>query len=170
MFLCLLSRKNQLIIEYLFYIDFLDIWIKGGAFMTWKILLATDGSPFSLKAADVAIEFAQKNSAEVEVIYVTPFTLFTTEYGFPVPQPSLNEIAQKIIDRTVEKFGENNIPYKFRIENGDPADRICNIAEEENINLIIIGTSGQTGINRFLLGSVSAKVVRHAPCSVMVIR
>jgi nucleotide-binding universal stress UspA family protein len=53
---------------------------------------------------------------------------------------------------------------------GDPADAILDVAEEQNADLIVVGNKGMTGAKRFLLGSVPNKVSHHAPCSVMIIR
>ena len=53
---------------------------------------------------------------------------------------------------------------------GDPADAILDVAEEQNADLVIVGNKGMTGAKRFLLGSVPNKVSHHAPCSVLIIR
>jgi nucleotide-binding universal stress UspA family protein len=53
---------------------------------------------------------------------------------------------------------------------GDPADAILDVAEEQKADLIVVGNKGMTGAKRFLLGSVPNKVSHHAPCSVMIIR
>ena len=53
---------------------------------------------------------------------------------------------------------------------GDPADAILDVAEEQNSDLVILGNKGMTGAKRFLLGSVPDKISHHAPCSVMIIR
>ena len=53
---------------------------------------------------------------------------------------------------------------------GDPADAILDVAEEQNADLVVVGNKGMTGAKRFLLGSVPNKVSHHAPCSVMIIR
>ena len=53
---------------------------------------------------------------------------------------------------------------------GDPADAILDVAEEQGADLIVVGNKGMTGAKRFLLGSVPNKVSHHAPCSVMIIR
>jgi nucleotide-binding universal stress UspA family protein len=53
---------------------------------------------------------------------------------------------------------------------GDPAEVIIQVANEQQADLIVVGSRGLTGIQRFLLGSVSSKVSHHAPCSVMIVR
>lgn len=53
---------------------------------------------------------------------------------------------------------------------GDPADAILDVAEEQNADVVIVGNRGMTGAKRFLLGSVPDKVSHHAPCSVLIVR
>ena len=53
---------------------------------------------------------------------------------------------------------------------GDPADAILDVAEEQNADLIVVGNKGMTGAKRFLLGSVPNKISHHAPCSVLIVR
>jgi nucleotide-binding universal stress UspA family protein len=75
---------------------------------------------------------------------------------------ALKEAAQPLQDEgmTVDTFARE----------GDPADAILDVAEEQNADLIVVGNKGMTGAKRFLLGSVPNKVSHHAPCSVMIIR
>ena len=67
----------------------------------------------------------------------------------------------------IEEAGVNVQTYA---REGDPADAILDVAEEEKSGLIIVGNKGMTGAKRFLLGSVPNKVSHHAPCSVLIIR
>ena len=59
---------------------------------------------------------------------------------------------------------------KTHAREGDPADAILDVAEEQGADLIVVGNKGMTGAKRFLLGSVPNKVSHHAPCTVMIIR
>ena len=65
---------------------------------------------------------------------------------------------------------EAGVDVETHAREGDPADAILDVAEEENADLIVVGNKGMTGAKRFLLGSVPNKVSHHAPCSVMIIR
>jgi nucleotide-binding universal stress UspA family protein len=145
-----------------------------------KILLATDGSEHSLKAASLALELAEKNSAQVEMIHVAqylhepvPYTELQVAIKLKDSQKfiaRMKEQGQEVVKKTAQIFAEKNVPYTSKVEVGDPADIICREAEEQGVDLIIIGTRGISGVSRFLLGSVSSKVVSHAPCSVLVVR
>lgn len=145
-----------------------------------KIFLATDGSDFSLKAAAHAVEFAKKNSAQVEIIHVAQYLHEPVEYtelsvAIKLKDSQkfiarMKEQGKEVVAKTAKPFIENNLAYESTVEVGDPADVICREAEKKKIDLIIIGTRGISGVSRFLLGSVSSKVVSHAPCSVLVVR
>ena len=145
--------------------------------MLKKILLATDGSAPSLKAAELAFSLAKNNGSEVEIFYVIPSLPALNAYrGAPYLHETaanadhLKQAAQEMVKKTAGIFEENQLFYKSKIEVGNPADRICWEAENEGFDLVIVGTRGQNGISRFLMGSVSSKVVAYAPCSVMVVR
>jgi len=139
-----------------------------------KILLATDGSEDALRAADYALELAKKNEASVEIMYVLPMIpVFGPEkalYHSLAANEDLKAHGQEVLADTLKKFEAQNIPCETKIVQGDPADLICEEAKEKGVSLIIIGTRGMTGVTRWVMGSVSSKVVNHAPCSVLVIR
>ena len=65
---------------------------------------------------------------------------------------------------------EAGVEVETYAREGDPADAILDVAEEQNADLIVVGNKGMTGAKRFLLGSVPNKVSHHAPCSVLIIR
>ena len=69
-----------------------------------------------------------------------------------------------------ERIGEAGVNVETYARQGDPADAILDVAEEQNADLIVVGNKGMTGAKRFLLGSVPNKVSHHAPCSVLIIR
>src|SRR5919112_92386 len=77
------------------------------------------------------------------------------------------------VDATLRKAGEalseEGVEVETFARQGDPADAILDVAEEQNADLIIVGNKGMTGAKRFLLGSVPNKVSHHAPCSVLII-
>ena len=75
---------------------------------------------------------------------------------------TLHDAAQALRD--------GGIRVDIHAREGDPADAILDVAEEQGADLIVVGNKGMTGAKRFLLGSVPNKVSHHAPCSVMIIR
>ena len=76
----------------------------------------------------------------------------------------------KRLKRRPTSLRDAGVDVETHAREGDPADAILDVAEEENADLIVVGNKGMTGAKRFLLGSVPNKVSHHAPCSVMIIR
>lgn len=154
-----------------------------------KILLATDGSSFSLRAADyVANLFRDRDGAEVTVLYVEdihPMLLSPIASASlpdaPIPTAQINETMQAIkeqmererktiLESTMERFATFGERAASRAAEGKAGDVICDIAEQENFDLVVVGSSGKGRVKRALLGSVSYKVVNHVKASVLVVR
>ncbi|MEL7565293.1 MAG: universal stress protein [Dehalobacterium sp.] len=144
-----------------------------------KVLLTTDGSDNSLKAVDNVTQLIKNYGSEVMVLYVgySPLGYFHSDMPNLHPNIEWEEVMakcnQKTINRMVNKLKLANIEAKPITKMGDPADMICQVAEEEDIDLIVIASRGLSPAKRFIsgqLGSVSTKVVNHAPCPVLVVR
>lgn len=140
-----------------------------------KILLATDGSKCSKVAAEHAIKIAEQNNAELIVLTVTE--------TYPVEKLPVEDLTRKVIQLFKEEsekalqdveemIKERGSPIKFVLKNveGKAADSILRVAEDENVDLIVVGVSGKHALERFVLGSVSEKVVRNARVPVLVVR
>jgi nucleotide-binding universal stress UspA family protein len=80
------------------------------------------------------------------------------------------EDVSQTLEGAAEGLRGAGIAVEIHAREGDPADAILDIAEEQEADLIVVGNKGMTGAKRFLLGSVPNKVSHHAPCSVMIIR
>jgi nucleotide-binding universal stress UspA family protein len=80
------------------------------------------------------------------------------------------EEVNNTLKEAAEELQEKGVEVETYAREGDPADAILDVAEEENADLIVVGNKGMTGARRFLLGSVPNKVSHHAPSSVMIIR
>src|SRR5918997_6169727 len=80
------------------------------------------------------------------------------------------EDVEGTLKEAAEKLKEQGVEVETYSRQGDPADAILDVAEEQKADLIVVGNKGMTGAKRFLLGSVPNKVSHHAPCSVMIIR
>lgn len=143
-----------------------------------KVLLTTDGSEHSLKAVDNVTQLIKNYGSEVMVLYVGYSPLgFSSDVPNLHPDLDWEEVMaktnQEIINGMVQKLQLSNINAKPITKMGDPADMICQVAEDENIDLIVITSRGLSTVKRFIsgqLGSVSTKVVNHAPCPVLVVR
>lgn len=140
-----------------------------------KILLATDGSECSRIAAEHAIKIAEQNNAELIVLTVTE--------TYPIERIPVEDLARKVIQLFKEEsekalqdvknmIEEKGSPIKFTLKNveGKAADSILKVAEDEDVDLIVVGVSGKHALERFVLGSVSEKIVKNARVPVLVAR
>jgi nucleotide-binding universal stress UspA family protein len=141
-----------------------------------KIVVPFDASEPSIKAVEFAGKFALQNSAEVYLLHVAydqlDYAIGRTRQLLPPPAPeALEENSQHILDEGKALLGKfPGLVVKGKTLLGHPADEICRFAHEIEADMIIIGSRGLTGVNRFLMGSVSSRVVPHAHCSVIVIK
>ncbi|HET7148765.1 MAG TPA: universal stress protein [Candidatus Nitrosopolaris sp.] len=153
-----------------------------------KILVAIDGSEQSMHAADYAIDMATKYNAELIAIHVVSAKLLGFEYtpqpmlfNLPATPNTVNNItetskreAERWLDRIKQQLLEHG-PKKVKLKTEviiaiKPliAGEIVDYAQQENVDLIVIGTKGRSGFKRLLLGSVALGVVTYAHCPVMV--
>jgi nucleotide-binding universal stress UspA family protein len=147
--------------------------------MYHKILLPTDGSKFAEKAAEHAIWIASRSNAEIIVLNVIETSSLV---GLPAEdlivriKEMLKEEGRRSLERISEMVTESEKEYKIediqitlKTEEGSPADAILKTVEKEDVDLVVMGTSGKHGLDRFLLGSVTEKVVRSAKCPVLAV-
>ena len=140
-----------------------------------KILCATDFSEGSLDSLPYAVDFAKRYGAKLYLIHVIHDVVKTS--GWYVPHVSLDEMytdMKKDAKGRLEKYFVDEMRGFKDIEHvvltGVPYQEISRFAEEEKIDLIVIGTHGKTGLDRMLFGSTAEQVVRHAPCPVITVR
>ena len=145
-----------------------------------KILLPTDGSEYANKAAKHAIWLASVSGAELVVLYVVETSSLV---GLPAEDlivrikemlkeeghKSLEEISRLAGEGKIKDECHHEIKLNMITEEGSPADIITKIIKKENIDLVVMGTSGKHGLDRFLLGSVTEHVVRSSTAPVLVV-
>lgn len=133
-----------------------------------RILVAMDGSIYSDKALDQALSMAKVCGSTlfaITVMVVYPATLGTA----PWVKERLSEEAGRILEKAKNKSAEENVPCETIVHIGkNPHELIVREAMERNIDLIVMGTHGRTGLKKLLLGSVAERVIGHAPCAVLV--
>ena len=118
-----------------------------------KVLIATDGSVTAAHAADIGIDVAKAAQAEALILHV----------GDP-------KDGKKVLSQVEKAHGGSGVNISTMSVSGDPADMICEVAEKENVDLIVVGNKGMTGAKRFLLGSVPNQVSHHSPCNVLIVK
>lgn len=145
--------------------------------MFTHILVASDGSEHALKAAQTAAALAQKFEAKVTLLSVFDPPSDTTLLA--AGQAALSsdaltrfaeEVQESVERRTGEVLDKMGVRYVFRREKGHPVDMIVSVAAREHVDLIVMGSRGLGGLQSFLLGSVSDRVLHHAHCPVLIVK
>ena len=146
--------------------------------MIRSIVVGTDGSETATKAVREAAQLAAALNAGMEIVsaYEPVGSQRLKEEARQVPDDlqwmvSPREDVEATLREAAEMVKEVGVDaVKCHAREGDPADAILDVAEEQGSDLIVVGNKGMTGAKRFLLGSVPNKVSHHAPCSVLIIR
>jgi nucleotide-binding universal stress UspA family protein len=142
-----------------------------------RIVVGTDGSDTATEAVRTAIELAKISKAKLEIV---------SAYE-PVPQQRLREEregisgdvshavnpredVQFVLDKAAGEAKKAKVDVVTHPREGDPADAILDVAEENNADLVLVGNKGMTGARRFLLGSVPNKISHHSPCDVWIVK
>ncbi|WP_410509386.1 universal stress protein [Methanosarcina hadiensis] len=140
-----------------------------------KIMIATDGSEPVKKAVDTAVEVARLSGAKLYAVYVVASGGHT--FGHPrdigwerAMREHLSAEGREATAYVESAAKAANVEVESVLLEGSPAQEIVDFAEENDIDLIVMGTLGKTGIERFLLGSVAQNVVRHFSKAVLVVR
>jgi len=142
-----------------------------------SIVVGTDGSETAAEAVRQATELASAVGAKIHLVsaYEPVGGQRLREERVQAPddvQWSIHERedVEGTLRESADQIKEQGVDVETFSRQGDPADAILDIAEEQNADLIVVGNKGMSGAKRFLLGSVPNKVSHHAPCSVMIIR
>ncbi len=140
-----------------------------------KILFAADFSEGSSNSLPYAVDFAKRYGAKLYLVHVI-YDIAKTS-GSYVPHVSLDELYKDMGNNAkaeLEKCFIEEMKAISDVEHvvlkGTPYEEIARFAEENKIDLIVIGTHGRKGLDRMLFGSTAEQVVRHAPCPVLTVR
>lgn len=143
--------------------------VKGEVTPLRRITLATDGSSASAKALEFVLTKFQPDSStgkgrripiQVTVIHVMPF----------IKYPELKKAGRRLVEQSVRKLIKAGFTAEAVCQLGKPDEEIMKVASKHHADLIVMGAKGLGAIARFLLGSVSTRVVQHSSCSVLVVR
>lgn len=140
-----------------------------------QILVPLDFSDFSSQALTVARSIASDIGATIRALHVIeevihPSFYVTGQTALSSWYPEIEATSVKEMQKLAERAGGQNVPLEFHVKEGRAAVDIVSFAKRNNIQLIVMASHGLTGIEHFLLGSVTEKVVRLAPCPVLVIK
>jgi type II secretory ATPase GspE/PulE/Tfp pilus assembly ATPase PilB-like protein/nucleotide-binding universal stress UspA family protein len=139
--------------------------------MSQTILFPTDYSATSNAALRYAVSLARQSQAALLVVYVEPPSIpprGTVEP--PDDAGAIDEAALLALLASVTRAEQTPVTYEIRRLRGDPAQEIIRLAERERVALIVMATTGRTGLRRMLMGSVAEAVSREAPCPVLALK
>lgn len=134
-----------------------------------KILVPTDFSPHSERAADYAAMLADGFQAEIVLLHVIePFPYSVTDTMTVINHgEALKTIASSLLENARAKLEQSGATVEAHLTRGVPYEEILAWAGKKKADLIVMGTRGRTGVGHFLLGSVADRVVHLAPCPVL---
>lgn len=133
---------------------------------TKKILVPVDFCHTSDLALNYATSLAKEKGAGLLIVHVQEIPrAYGGDMYYGIPEPSIEELESMLND--IEP-PDRTIPVEHRLVSGDPAFELVRVAEEEKVELIVVGSHGRTGLARALLGSVAEAIVRKAHCPVLV--
>lgn len=134
-----------------------------------QILVPTDFSEFSVAALEQATLLAREHEASLLIMHVKPPPEHYTTAGLASVPVAFDD---ELLAEELKDFRPNDpeVGYAQRMVVGETVAEIVALAEQENVEMIVMGTHGRTGIGHLLIGSIAEGVVRKAPCPVLTIR
>ena len=135
-----------------------------------RILLPTDGSRGTNRAVDQALDLAAETGAELHVLFVVEDLPYAPEMMDGEIEARLRAIGEEAIKEIRDRADDKDIALETAIEDGVPHRSILEYADDKDVDLIVMGTQGRSGLDRYLLGSVAERVVRGSEAPVLTVR
>ena len=145
--------------------------MKGTTMQIHSMLLPTDFSPSAAHACHQGFALAERAQAQVVLLHILGRSqLAFGDIPLPMRAQLEHEICAEAAQRLTVLAASQTVPVETLVVWGHPTAAICRIAQEREIDLIVMSTHGRTGLAHLFIGSVAERVVRHAPCSVLIMR
>jgi nucleotide-binding universal stress UspA family protein len=140
-----------------------------------KILVPIDFSEYSKKALHYAIPFARQFNAKILLLYVVEPTIYPADFSFgqigmPNVENELRVKGEQELQELITNEIKGAVAAEALVKVGLPFVEVVSYAKDEGVDLIIVATHGHTGVEHILFGSTAEKIVRKAPCPVLVVR
>ncbi len=134
------------------------------------IMIPTDGSENSKRAAEVGIRLAKEFDAKIVAVHVIPlWSPLGTKPSYELPEEIVEE-AEKVVNEVCEMAEEEGVEAEpVVVESPSIVQGIVEEARERDVDLIVMGTRGLTGVKGFVLGSTTKGVIARAPCPVLAV-
>jgi universal stress protein A len=134
-----------------------------------NIVLAYDGSKYSKKALQEAIRLAKISRGSLLLLSIVDITDEFESEALGLTD-KLTEKLKKLAHKALEQALSQKVKAKVEVHIGDAYEMIGVIAKKRKADIIVMGSHGRTGLTRLLMGSVTSRVIGHAPCSVLVVK
>lgn len=135
------------------------------------ILLASDGSENAVRAAKEAVMIASCNEESIiEVVYVVDFDKAKSDVLHSNSSEALEIERRKKNSKVLQYLNDTKIRYKTTILRGNPGPEIVKYANEQKVDLVVIGSRGLNGLQEMMLGSVSHKVMKRVNCPALIVK
>lgn len=139
---------------------------SGVRMNTKKILVPTDFSHTGDTALEYAASLAKEQGARLLIVHVQELPkVYAGDMYYGIAEPSSEEVMSMLRD---VKPTDGQVPVEYRLLSGEPAEAVVRLSDEEDVDMIVVGSHGRTGFSRALLGSVAEAIVRKAHCPVVV--
>lgn len=140
-----------------------------------RILVPIDFSEHSKNALKYAVPFAKQFGAEIILVYVVEPTVYPADFsfgqfGYPDVEDEFRSRGEEELKNLIQKEIKKEVKAQKQVRTGKASVEILKVAQEKEIDLIIIATHGHSGVEHMLFGSTAEKVVRKAPCPVLSLR
>jgi nucleotide-binding universal stress UspA family protein len=133
------------------------------------VLLPTDGSEYAARAIEPGLAIAEQYGARVHVLHVVDPGDLPDEEARETVVERLESAGDAVTEKIAQQAGDRGLEAATAVREGSPPAAILDYAEAEGIDLIAMGTAGKTGPSRFLLGSTTERVIRHAEIPVLAV-
>ena len=135
-----------------------------------RILVPTDGSDAADRAFEQALDLARTYDAEMHVLHVVDVSALAGEFDAMTVIDQLEASGEELTDRLRKRADEVGVSVETEVVEGVPHRTLLDYADENDVDLVVMGTHGRTGLERYLLGSVTERVVRKSPVPVLTVR
>jgi nucleotide-binding universal stress UspA family protein len=136
-----------------------------------KILLASDGSEHSKRAAENAIHIAScSNDSNIEVVYVVAADRSKSDVLANWNMAEINDSRIERMKDVEQQAKTAGVKYEIKVLHGEPGPTIVDYANKNHVDIVVIGSRGLNRLQEFVLGSVSHKVAKRANCPVLIVK
>lgn len=138
-----------------------------------KILIPTDGSDYSVRAAEYGLSIAKMLGAEIVVVYVIDTIVLSQidrETENEIVEQELKQDGERYINYIINLAKNLDVKTTSLLAKGRPFEQIVHLAKDLEADLIVMGTYGRRGAERILIGSVAERVIEYSICPVLVVK